>query len=46
MAETVGDHILGRLRAWGVEQVFAYPGDGINGIIAAFGKADDSPAFI
>src|SRR3954467_4482770 len=46
MAETVGDHVLGRLREWGVEQVFAYPGDGINGIVAAFGKADDSPAFI
>jgi pyruvate dehydrogenase (quinone) len=46
MAETVGDHILGRLREWGVEQVFAYPGDGINGIVAAFGKADDSPAFV
>ena len=46
MAETVGDHVLQRLREWGVEQVFAYPGDGINGIVAAFGKADDSPAFI
>ena len=46
MAETVGDHVLRRLREWGVEQVFAYPGDGINGIVAAFGKADDSPAFI
>ncbi|MCE0762623.1 thiamine pyrophosphate-requiring protein [Pseudonocardia kujensis] len=46
MAETVGDHVLRRLREWGVEQVFAYPGDGINGIVAAFGKADDSPRFI
>jgi pyruvate dehydrogenase (quinone) len=46
MAETVGDHVLRRLREWGVEQVFAYPGDGINGIVAAFGKADDTPAFI
>src|SRR3954453_16178124 len=46
MSETGGDQVLARLREWGVEQVFAYPGDGINGIIAAFGKADDSPAFI
>src|SRR5919107_5002487 len=46
MAETVGDFVLRRLREWGVEQVFAYPGDGINGIVAAFGKADDIPAFI
>src|SRR3954471_16711342 len=46
MSETVGDQVLARLREWGGEQVFAYPGDGINGIVAAFGKADDSPAFI
>ncbi|OZM78765.1 thiamine pyrophosphate-requiring protein [Pseudonocardia sp. MH-G8] len=46
MAETVGDHLLGRLREWGVEQVFGYPGDGINGIVASFGKAGDRPRFI
>jgi pyruvate dehydrogenase (quinone) len=46
MAETVGDYVLRRLREWGVEQVFAYPGDGINGIVAAFGRADDRPRFI
>src|SRR5689334_19013458 len=46
MAETVGDQVLARLREWGVEQVFAYPGDGINGIVTAFGRADDQPAFI
>ncbi|WP_433558316.1 thiamine pyrophosphate-requiring protein [Pseudonocardia xinjiangensis] len=46
MAESVGDHILRRLREWGVEQVFGYPGDGINGIIAAFGRAGDRPRFI
>ena len=37
MAETVGDHVLARLREWGVEQVFGYPGDGINGMLGAFG---------
>ena len=46
MAETVGDHVLARLREWGVEQVFGYPGDGINGLLVAFGKADDRPRFI
>ena len=46
MAETVGDHVLARLREWGVEQVFGYPGDGINGLIVAFGNADDRPRFI
>src|SRR5918997_272494 len=46
MAETVGDYLLARLREWGVEQVFGYPGDGINGIVAAFGEADDEPRFV
>ncbi|MFD2418309.1 thiamine pyrophosphate-requiring protein [Amycolatopsis pigmentata] len=46
MAETVGDYLLERLRDWGVEQVFAYPGDGINGIVASFGKADNQPRFV
>ena len=43
---TVGDFLLTRLREWGVEKVFAYPGDGINGILAAWGRADDQPQFI
>jgi pyruvate dehydrogenase (quinone) len=43
---TVADFLLERVRDWGVEQVFAYPGDGINGILGAFGRADNSPAFI
>jgi pyruvate dehydrogenase (quinone) len=46
MSETVGDYLLRRLREWDVEQVFAYPGDGINGIVAAFGKADNTPRFV
>ncbi|CAM3796969.1 thiamine pyrophosphate-requiring protein [Kibdelosporangium persicum] len=46
MAETVGDYILQRLRDWHVDQVFGYPGDGINGIVAAFGKAGNRPRFV
>lgn len=46
MTEQVGDYVLRRLREWGVEQVFAYPGDGINGIVSAWGRADDRPRFI
>jgi pyruvate dehydrogenase (quinone) len=46
MGQTVADLILERLREWDVEQVFGYPGDGINGLIAAFGKADDNPKFV
>ncbi len=46
MTQTVGDYLLQRLREWEVEQVFAYPGDGINGIVAAFGRADNQPRFV
>ena len=46
MASTVADYLLERLRAWDVEHVFAYAGDGINGILAAFGRADNKPQFI
>src|SRR3954467_9569031 len=46
MSEDVADFVLKRLREWGVEQVFAYPGDGINGLVAAFGRADNNPRFV
>ena len=46
MADTVADVVLARLRDWGVEQVFGYPGDGINGLLASWGKAHDDPRFI
>ncbi|MER6678603.1 thiamine pyrophosphate-requiring protein [Streptomyces sp. NPDC000983] len=46
MSTKVADHILQRLREWDVEHVFAYPGDGINGLLAAWGRADDRPRFI
>src|SRR6202161_3246631 len=46
MAQTVGDYVLERLRDWDVEHVFAYAGDGINGILAAWGRAENQPQFI
>ncbi len=46
MAEKVADRILARLREWGVECVFGFPGDGINGLLAAWGRAGDDPVFI
>ena len=46
MAEQVADFVLGRLREWGVHRVFAYPGDGINGFLGAFGRAEGDPEFI
>ncbi|HEX8244120.1 MAG TPA: thiamine pyrophosphate-binding protein, partial [Longimicrobium sp.] len=44
--KTVGDFLLERLRAWGVRRIFGYSGDGINGILAAFGRADDPPELV
>src|ERR1700712_5061256 len=46
MADTVADVLLARLREWGVKQVFGYPGDGINGLLAAWGRADNDPQFV
>ncbi|MFW6204550.1 MAG: thiamine pyrophosphate-requiring protein [Actinomycetota bacterium] len=46
MAQTVGEYLLQRIREWGVEQVFGYPGDGINAIVAAFGAAGNEPRFV
>ena len=46
MANTVADVLLARLREWNVRQVFGYPGDGINGLLAAWGRADNDPQFV
>jgi pyruvate dehydrogenase (quinone) len=43
---TVADYLLERLRDWDVRHVFAYAGDGINGILAAWGRADNKPQFV
>lgn len=46
MTMKVADYILARLSEWGVEHVFGYPGDGINGLLAAWGRAENEPRFI
>jgi pyruvate dehydrogenase (quinone) len=50
MSKTVADHLLDRLASeWGVKRIYGYPGDGINGIMGAFGRAQDgggAPEFI
>ncbi|MFK4594035.1 thiamine pyrophosphate-requiring protein [Streptomyces pristinaespiralis] len=47
MASTkVSDFILQRLREWDVTHVFSYAGDGINGLLAAWGRADNRPKFV
>jgi pyruvate dehydrogenase (quinone) len=39
--QTVGEFLVERLGAWGVRRIFGYPGDGINGILAALQKQDN-----
>ncbi len=40
MSETTADFLLQRLKDWGVERIYGYPGDGINGIMGAFERAE------
>ncbi|HJW26597.1 MAG TPA: thiamine pyrophosphate-requiring protein [Rhodocyclaceae bacterium] len=46
MAATVGDFLLRRLTEWGVRRIYGYPGDGINGIMGAFGRIGDDLKFV
>ena len=46
MSQTVGQFLVARLREWGVQRVFGYPGDGINGIMSAFEEANGEPRFV
>ena len=39
--DNVATFMLKRLREWGVPRVYAYPGDGSNGLDLAFGKVPD-----
>jgi len=46
MTSTVADYLLQRLRDWQVDYVFGYAGDGINGLLSAWQRAEDQPRFI
>jgi pyruvate dehydrogenase (quinone) len=46
MSDTVGDFLLQRLSDWGINRIYGYPGDGINGIIGALGRAEDRFEFV
>lgn len=43
---TVADVIVDRLLEWGVDRIFGYSGDGINGFLAALQRADGGPEFV
>ncbi len=46
MAKTVADFILERLSDWGVDRIYGYPGDGINGLLGALDRNDDRIDFV
>lgn len=41
----VADYVLHRLTEWGMYRVFAYPGDGVNGFLGAYDRANGDPEF-
>ncbi len=46
MAKTVANLLIQRLLDWGVKTVFAFPGDGINGIFEAWRENQDKLQYI
>jgi pyruvate dehydrogenase (quinone) len=43
---TVSDFLLKRLSEWGVNRIYGYPGDGINGIMGALDRASEWMRFV
>jgi len=46
MSITTSDHLLQRLKEWGIYRVFGYPGDGINGLMGAFDRMGEEMSFV
>src|SRR4051794_39383876 len=46
MAQTVAELLVNRLVDWGVDTVFGFPGDGVNGIFEAFRTNQDKLRFV
>jgi pyruvate dehydrogenase (quinone) len=46
MSQTVSDFLIQRLYDWGVRRIYGYPGDGINGIMGALGRAAGKVRFV
>src|ERR671934_513917 len=46
MSETVGAFVVRRLHEHGIERVYGYPGDGINGILGGFHEHGDEVEFV
>ncbi len=46
MSASVSDFLIERLSDWGVQRIYGYPGDGINGIMGALARAQDKIQFV
>src|SRR3954471_4452764 len=46
MSEKTAAFMLNRLHEWGVERIYGYPGDGINGLLGAFHEVGDQVEFV
>src|SRR5256714_13231664 len=46
MGKTGADNLCERLIEWGVDRIYGYPGDGINGILGALARHQDRLRFI
>ncbi|HZU79310.1 MAG TPA: thiamine pyrophosphate-requiring protein, partial [Acidimicrobiales bacterium] len=44
--QMVSDFVISRLQQWGVEYLFGYPGDGINGLMGALNRAGNRPQLV
>lgn len=44
--KNVSDFVVERLRAWGVDRIYGYPGDGINGVIGALHRTEGAVDFV
>ena len=46
MSMNVSDFLIQRLNEWGIHRIFGFPGDGINGIIGAIGRAGEKVNYV
>lgn len=46
MSLNVSDFLIQRLNEWGIRRIYGFPGDGINGIIGAIGRAGEKADYI
>lgn len=46
MSQEVSDFMINRIAEWGIDRIYGFPGDGINGIMGALDRAGDKIDFV